>query len=438
MQNLICNRFLNKRHSIKTGWLLLILVIVFVPHLFISHRLLEESFMQDLRGRIIGSRLLEMGRSPYFFKWHSGDDTRLFDPNILLPFNLNSVTTTPFYLWLQKPLARLDFCQIKFFWWIIEELALFFTLILTCLVSTTLNRQIITIIISTFFFCYSRNWWLHLFNGQYYIFFGLFFALLAYLYQSKQTTGLVVIPLMVLIRPLIGIACLPWLLKDTITNMRNLMAGGAIAIILLMVSGTFKIMPEYTKAMKYYSSEVNGWDNQQSMVILAEQPKVLEVCVEKQSNKNRFEAGCLFPVQHYMALLGVRVNNSLVFSGLLLIFVAVFVVFTGCRTITSNDETKVIVCFLMYIFAELFTPANRNPYNMVQYLGILGLVINRASTGTILLLVGGLLLNHDFPFRFAYQREIGEIIILGCIYLSLKYPIPTNDSLKYTFRNEYS
>ena len=100
-------------------------------------------------------------------------------------------------------------------------------------------------------------------------------------------------------------------------------------------------------------------------------------------------------------------------------FIVTFFLVTGYKNITTDKDTLLIASFLIYIFTELFTPANRNPYNMIQYLGVMGLVINRASTTSLILLISGLALNHDFPFRFAYQREIGEIFILLSIYLIL-------------------
>ena len=118
-------------------------------------------------------------------------------------------------------------------------------------------------------------------------------------------------------------------------------------------------------------------------------------------------------------MFGIKISEPLFFIGMLCLFIVAFFLVTGYKNITAEVDTVLIASFLIYIFTELFTPANRNPYNMIQYLGVIGLVINRASAATLILLVSGLALNHDFPFRFAYQREIGEIFILLSIYLLL-------------------
>lgn len=419
MQGWFNKNFLPKEHSIKLTWLLATLIIIFIPHLVISYRLLDETMMQDLHSRIIGSRLMEAGRSAYFFKWHNGDDTQLFNPNIAMPFGLNGVTATPFFLWIQKPLDGFSYCQIKLIWWSMEEILLFATLVLTCIVPKKLGGQFVAIIVSSVFFCYSRNWWQHICSGQYYILFAFIFALMVFLFQRNKQIALIAFPVVVLIRPLFALASLPWLIKDTGKNFKQLIIGGVLAMLLLLLSGTFKNVPEYSKAMKLYSSEITGWNNQQLRGLVSNQPQVMEDCVSETNVKDRFGAGCLFSVQHYLKLFRIKISEPLFFTAMLCLFIVAFFLVTGYKNITAEVDTVLIASFLIYIFSELFTPANRNPYNMIQYLGVMGLVINRASLITLSLLVSGLALNHDFPFRFTYQREIGEIFILLSIYLIL-------------------
>ncbi len=402
----------------KTG-LILLLIIVFIPQVFIAHRLMEESMMQDLHSRIIGSQLMQANRPAYFFEWKQGDDVRLFDPNIVLPYGLNGVTASPFILWLQLPLLKLSYCNIKLVWWVIEELFLFATLLLTWFVPTKRSKQLITIFLSLVFFCYSRNWWQHIYSGQYYILFGFLFALSTFLSQKRKEATLLIFPLAALVRPFFALAFLPWLLRDLKVKIKWLFMSGVLAIILLVISGTIKYMPEYSKAMKLYGTEITGWNNQDAHKVSRAKPIVMESCVAKMDVVRNFGAGCLFSVQHYFQLFGLKITNPGFFSGMLVFFLFAFLWITGFKNVSANNETLMLASFMIYIFCELFTPANRNPYNMVQYLGVLGLVINRASGLSLGLLILGLALNHDLPFRFAYQREAGEVLILVSIYLAL-------------------
>ncbi len=59
----------------------------------------------------------------------------------------------------------------------------------------------------------------------------------------------------------------------------------------------------------------------------------------------------------------------------------------------------------------MITPAYRNPYNMIQWLPAVSWLFVWAERKVLLLLILGLCLNHDLPFRFIYQREIGEMLM---------------------------
>jgi hypothetical protein len=380
---------------------------------------MNESMMTDLDSRIIGSRLLEAGLSPYFYHWKSSDNLNLLAPNISLPYNLNGVTTTPFFLWLQQPLAKLNYCNIKFIWWLIEEVLLFTTICLTCLVPQTLGKQLLTIVISSVFFCYSRNWWQHVYSGQYYILFAFVFALTIWLSGKKKGSAFFIFPIITLIRPFFALATLPWLLriKFFTLHFKYLVAGVVISIILLVVSGTINQMPEFTKAMKYYNSEIIGWQQRETPVNPPLQSTKMEDCVIRTDTVKGFGGGCLFPVQHYLKLLNIRLGDPLLFSALLLLAIFLFIYVTGYKRITGATENLLLASFIIYMLCELFTPANRNPYNMVEYLGLPGLLINKGNKTTIALFIAGLAFNHDFPFRFVYQREIGEILVLLSIYV---------------------
>ncbi|HCX72270.1 MAG TPA: hypothetical protein DHM37_00980, partial [Candidatus Cloacimonas sp.] len=49
----------------------------------------------DLRNRIVGARLIELDKDPYFFKWNDTYSDKLRDPNDIPGFEANRVTVTP-------------------------------------------------------------------------------------------------------------------------------------------------------------------------------------------------------------------------------------------------------------------------------------------------------------------------------------------------------
>jgi hypothetical protein len=398
-------------------WLFIILLGLFIPHMYVSYGYMQESMMQDLHSRIVGTRLMQQDHSPYFFQWQQGMDARLLNPNISLPHQLSGVTATPFFLWLQKSFAHWDYCSIKWLWWVMQEVLLLTTFFLTCLVASTRIRQVMTIIIGIVFFCYSRNWWLHIHSGQYYILFSFSFALIAFLLHRNKNVIIFLFPVLALTRPFFIVAALPWLFKNFKKNIKLLLIGGIISVALFFVSGSYRHMQSYTAAMKLYSTEITGWNGIQYATPVLPPGQVLEDCVVKNETGSRFNAGSLFSIQHYFKLFNIQFQNSIKYSLLLFFFLCIFFIITGKSIMEKDVYHLLLVSFFIFMVTELFTPANRNPYNMIQYLGIMGVLLRRITIVPFILLVTGLALNHDIPFRFLYQREIGEALVLISIFL---------------------
>ncbi len=395
--------------------LFIVILLVFIPQIFITHNIIQSSIMTDLHSRIIGSRLMNVGRSPYFFQWQYSDGVRFYNPNASLPYKLNGVTATPFYLWIQRPLSIFNYCDIKYYWWIIEEMLLFATVFFAARFPSTLFRQVIVLLIATIFFIYSRNWWLHVYAGQYYVLFACAFSVSAWLISRKPKSPIIIFAIMGLIRPFFFLSIIPWVFKNWMKKAEALFIGGITCLVLILLSGSYRLISDYTNAMSLYATQVFGWPE----TVLSNTVTATETCVQRVTEFNHFDAGGLFSLQHYLNLVGVRISDSVIYFLILSIFLACLIFISGFKKI-GNDYYKIfITAFLIYLFAELFTPAVRNPYNIIQYLGIIGIVVERANWKALLLLIIGLALNHDFPFRFSYQREIGEAVMLIAIWGTL-------------------
>jgi hypothetical protein len=407
--------------AISLSKVLVICLLLFVPHLYFSYAVYLQTMMPDLHLRTVGSRLFDAGLSPYFYQWTPGDSFKLFNPNAFLANGLNGVTVTPFYVWLQLPLARLDYCSIKTIWWIVMEGFLLATFILTCLVPKQLPNQLLTITLATVLFLFSRNWWLHIYNGQYYIIFGFTFSLVSYLMvrRNKPLASLWIFPLITLVRPFFALAIIPWLLNNRQKKIEHLLIPVFVCIGLLLLSGSIGMQGDYNKAMKMYSAEIVGVEYPSVGVDHHNDNVRLEACVERVSSFRIFGAGCLLSVQHYLNLFGIKSNSTLLFTGLLLVSVIVLLLIVTPTQISRDAYNLILSSFLIYTLCELFTPAYRNPYNLVQYLGIFGIFVSKASLRLIIMMTVGLALNHDFPIRLSYLREIGEMIMLLSIFIAL-------------------
>lgn len=410
---------LNEQPSLPALWVTVILALLFVPQLVISYGIVQESVMTDLHSRVIGSRLMAQNLSPYFYIWHAGDPVNLYNPNSHLPYQLNGVTATPFFLWLQMPLSKLYYCNIKVVWWIIEEALLFATLLLNCTYADKRLKQMITLLMSVLFFCYSRNWWVHVNAGQYYILFAFLFSFTCWLTRHKENVGLFVYAFAALVRPFFVLAALPFLINKTPKKIAQILVVASTLLVLVWVSGGYRYLADYNSAMQLYGLQIFNWQMVNVPATLSAVSPITEGCVHAVESFNSYNAGCLFSLQHYLKLAGITLTTSWVYTLGLLLFIALFIIATGYKRIVHNSEHVFISSFLIYIFCELFTPAFRNPYNLMQYAAMVALVVNSGRLSTNILFFVGLALNHDLPFRFQYQREFGELLMLLSIYLLL-------------------
>src|SRR5579859_2004065 len=101
----------------KLRWLIVIVCYGLVlAHAIYRDMRLEYEYCGDLRGRIVGARLIKDGKSPYFYKWRAGDGVRYYDPQNFTPTKVSSMTATPFFHHLLMPLAELPEREASKIW----------------------------------------------------------------------------------------------------------------------------------------------------------------------------------------------------------------------------------------------------------------------------------------------------------------------------------
>ncbi len=413
----------HQKPPIKAGWLLLLLILLFIPHLYISFEWMMASQNPDLHIRIIGSRLLSTSHNPYAYYWHPGDAVELYNPNLALYSNANGVTTTPFFLWLQQPLANLSYCSIKKIWWMIEELLLALTIWFNIKLCIQRNKQLLVLLVITVFFLYSRNWWLHIYNGQFYVIFAFIFSLTHFCFiRYKNNVALWLYPFAALVRPFMVLALIPFI-SFTKRKILVLLLAASAAFFLFTVSTQLSTVKQYNDAMKIYATEETGGYTATAINLnYISHPYPTEPCVQKDIfQDSKLGAGCLFSVQHYLVRIGLPSHNTLLFASMLVIAMLFFWGIFKKVNPQPLPEQVVVFSFLLYLLCEFFTPASRNPYSLVQYLACVALVMNMINNKWLVILIIGFALNHDFPFRFIYQREIGELLILMS-YISVLAP----------------
>lgn len=108
-------------------YLLFFFCYFFISSLVYYLGLAEFNYFVDLRNRIVGSRLMDLGMNPYYFKWSPAYPVTLCDPIDICNYRNNLTTIPPSLLWLIRPISRLDYTSIGYIWVLIHYL--FFLLI---------------------------------------------------------------------------------------------------------------------------------------------------------------------------------------------------------------------------------------------------------------------------------------------------------------------
>jgi hypothetical protein len=399
---------------------------------------MEANQTHDLHLRIIGSRLMQADVNPYTYYWHKGDSYLWYDPNQSIYSSVNGVTSTPFFLWLQQPLSSLSYCNIRLIWWCIEELLLLCTILLSIQLVQTFTRQLLLLGVIAAFFLFSRNWWLHVLNGQMYVLYAFAFAVTVWMsIHKKKHINTWLLPLLMLIRPML---LFTWLSNISFQKKKLalLLIGLMVSGVMFITSGTLKFWKQYNAAIKVYATEaVGGYDDTLRNAEARNGQFTTEMCLIRDKKPDFLHAGCLYSVQSYLTkLFGLQTSNTKVFAAMLVVVALLLFIVTKRLNPSMQVEQGLALGILLYFVAELMAPASRNPYVLVQWVPVVALLFAKGNKPIVILCIIGLWLNHSWLLSFKYEKEIGEIFLLLATMWFIVQPqkrhtqvyINTNDS----------
>lgn len=406
---------------------------------------IEKLYTNDLRNRVVGSRLQMDGISPYFYHWKTADGLRYYDPQNYSDLKISASTASPFFHQLLYPFANYPQRTTSRIWLAIQYLAL---LVMVMLAFSKANNthQKIAVALITLLYLYSYAWTASIEMGQYYIIVP-FVTMLLYHFTSRRAGWLnfllagITAAALILIRPPAAIILLPLLFIITRFKKNQIIAGvaGFSAILLLAFSTSTSRMywRDYQQAIgehiKMHQSlsptlqtneaipqlrQWEGWDWDQ-----------IKRDSQHFSYKRNGENGNAFVI---FQLLTHRKPSVFLLSitSLILILGLIAFYFKRYRAITPPQLWTIFVFgFCLYMITDIFSPIHRFQYNASQWIFPLLLIaayykrnFNKAGvTGVII----GLLLN-SVPFVFLpMQRSLGEFIIMLSIFTILFTLKPT-------------
>ncbi len=181
----------------------------------------------DMRGHVVGARLLARGLDPYYYLWTPGDPQQLLDP---VDFR---VTLTPALLWMYAQIADLPYTTLRYAWFIGQWSILFVSLAVLARVNSA-SKALVLFSAAVLVTAANPAWRLHVERGQLYV---VWLAMLtaAYAFASRKTTrgeliagGL--IGMAVCLRPPLALLIIPMLL---LRRQRLAYASGTATVLFL-------------------------------------------------------------------------------------------------------------------------------------------------------------------------------------------------------------
>jgi len=159
-------------------WLLLISVLLLMLGYTIWRDIrYERTYTGDLRNRVTGARMIKDGRSPYFYKWRSGDGLRYYDPQNFDTWRPSNMTSTPVLYRLLSPLVEMPQATISG-WWLVMEYLMLAAITIWAFRQTRTPPQKQAVLLVVGLALMTNGWKEHVSSGQTYLcipFFAMLF-----------------------------------------------------------------------------------------------------------------------------------------------------------------------------------------------------------------------------------------------------------------------
>ncbi len=384
----------------------------------------ENSTSIDFLYRTVGSRLMVDGKNPYYDKWqpHQDNPERYYHPIPRLYQKINGVTVTPSILWLNSVFAEMDFCKASDTWFYIQVSVLFVCGLLLLMSFPDFRQKMIALIAFIAFFVFSRNFYMHLHSAQVYIFYALIFCGIYALLESKLKNKYFYLGSLIMIgvwlKPFFIVLFLPFLFRRNLQVFKGGIVLGLVLLAHTIVFNHFHLWKEYVAAMPAYAEDVLFSDKKNFLQI--QQPNFsVQSCIYpmKYPDKLPLTAASLRSAQYYLLKSGFTITNTSFFASASLLITILLSIITRKRKLTNKQILGLL--FALYLIVELFTPAFRFGYYLVQWAAIAIIVLSSYKENIIaaILVLTGLIVNNGYiPFPDAYEGSVGEaLMVLGLL-----------------------
>lgn len=395
------------RVAIILNMLLLLLILI---HSFYRDIILEQQYPADLRNRVVGARLQKDGKIPYFYKWKKVDGYRYIDPENNNNFKVSNITASPVFHNLLLPVCDLPQRYFSFLWFCFQYLMLFIIIILFVKLCKNNIQKCIVINFSVLFTC-TEAWKSLIAAGQLYLFIGLLIAFVVvgllkstkkqYLYVAAFSTVL-----LVLIRPTALIIFIPFFIQY-----RHSYKYLLISFAFMIAYGLFSIINQ--QELRLWVSYISALhENVKAHQHLNPSLQLNEPLPEiKNLEGFNFDEVDAFNLQNpipiysengnvFVLLHSITHKKPSIFLIHTLLVICIVVLISGFIYWKYKNgfyvTNTIILAFVFFFFAEIFSLVHRHQYTTVQWLPILltGVIsIKKWYEPAMILLMLGLILN---------------------------------------------
>ena len=413
---------------------------------------IEMQHPNDLRNRVVGSRLQLDGLSPYFYHWKSADGIRYYDWSNNWPtVQVSNITATPFFHQLLYPIANLPQRTVSKIWLVIEYLVLLvMTVLALWLAKQPKQKWAVVITVLLFLHCY--GWRTGIEQGQMYILIPLL-ALLFYVFITGNPSLFHAVPagivfsFLLLVRPNTILFFLPFILLAPRYNVKYKMLFSASFIFVFLFalgsSHSRLYWSDYRKALDEHVrsqhdlptlqiknppvpvlEQYEGWNRKQ-----VEQARLFAYHDRTNDQGNVF---VLLNMLLHKLTQSVHVRTPLWVLSLLCIIFMLLLCTLFYRTYEHTGQLSVytvsLLGFYLYMTSDLFSPVHRANYNASQWIFPLLLTASTYSSIRKIYIAGiltGLLLNSMPVHLFRMQHSLGEYLLFASLLGILFFPKPS-------------
>lgn len=207
----------------------------------------------DLRNRVVGTRIMQDGRDPYFTKWDENTpDYYLDGRDYFSSLPVSRCTVTPALLILHAPFASINYKTQQYIWFALQEIMILVTIYLLAILAKEKYKFIL--IIGFMFQIGAYFWRFHVANGQIYILYtflitSAYFVVKSNLNHASFWSGFI-LGITAGWRPPILVMSIPFLIQKKWKLIFGGVCGLFVSIFPTLFLGGVNLWKSYFAAMK--------------------------------------------------------------------------------------------------------------------------------------------------------------------------------------------